>query len=504
MIRALLAAALLAATAVPASAQTASGVGATYQTPPAPIPQILDTPPQPAVALSPDRDTMALLGRANLPSIAELAAPDLKLASYRINPRNNGQANSRVQWLNALSFQAVNGGAERSVALPRGARFTNQVWSPNGEHLAFLVDADTRLDLWVADVRTATARRMNVGAVNAAFPGAISWLPDSSALLVRTVVPAAPPPRRAVPPAHRCRRTPRTARPHLPGPAEAPRDERLFERYFTSQLAVVPLNGAAPPRRPTWADLGFVGVAGRPLPAPDPRQAAPTAMSCPAALFPTEITVTDLNGRVIRRVADLPLRDDVPPPFDAVAPGPRDVQWRADAPSTLVWAEAQDGGDPRRPAPVRDRVFMQDAPFSAAPRVLVDLPERYSNIEWGRPDFALVYSGTYNTRNETRTAVNPSAPGGAGRLLLKRNYQDRYNDPGSPLLRANAQGRRVIHFTPDGQGLFVAAQGSSAEGDFPFLARMALADGRSERLWQARAPYYETPVALLDEAGERS
>ena len=31
--------------------------------------------------------------------------------------------------------------------------------------------------------------------------------------------------------------------------------------------------------------------------------------------------------------------------FDAVARGPRSVQWRADAPATLVWVEAQDGGD---------------------------------------------------------------------------------------------------------------------------------------------------------------
>jgi dipeptidyl aminopeptidase/acylaminoacyl peptidase len=146
---------------------------------------------------------------------------------------------------------------------------------------------------------------------------------------------------------------------------------------------------------------------------------------------------------------------------------------------------------------------MQDAPFTAQPRVLVELPERYSNIEWGRADFALVYSGTYNSRNETRTAVNPSQPGGQGRVLLKRNYQDRYGDPGSPLLRANAQGRRVIHFTPDGAGLFATAQGAGPEGDFPFLARMNLADGKSERLWQAQAPAYETVVALVDDAGQQ-
>ena len=38
--------------------------------------------------------------------------------------------------------------------------------------------------------------------------------------------------------------------------------------------------------------------------------------------------------------------------------GVRGHGWRADVPATLYWAEAQDGGDPRRPAPVRDRVFI--------------------------------------------------------------------------------------------------------------------------------------------------
>ncbi len=477
-----------------------------YQVPPDPIGRILDTPPQPLVAVSPDDDSMALLGRSNLPPIAELAQPSLRLAGHRINPRNKGPANSRVQWLTSLAFQGVDGGPVRTVTLPKDARFTNPVWSPNGEHLAILVDAGVNLDLWIADRDTGRVRRLRAPAVNATFPGAVSWLPDSSGLLVRLAMPVPSQPETPIVPAgpvvqeNAGRTAPvRTYQDLLASPS----DERLFERYFTSQLAVVHLDNRVPRR------IGEPGLIWGSSVSPDgrfvlqTRAKRPFSYVVPARLFPTEITVTDLNGRVIRRVADLPLRDDVPPPFDAVAPGPRDVQWRSDAPATLVWAEAQDGGDPRRPAPVRDRLFTQAAPFTAAPQVLVDLPERYNNIEWGRGDFALVYSGTYNTRNETRTAVNPSQPGGPGRVLLRRNYQDRYNDPGAPILRANAQGRPVIHFTPDGQGLFTTAQGSSAEGDFPFLARMNLADGKFERLWQAKAPAFETVVALVDDAGRQ-
>jgi dipeptidyl aminopeptidase/acylaminoacyl peptidase len=88
-------------------------------------------------------------------------------------------------------------------------------------------------------------------------------------------------------------------------------------------------------------------------------------------------------------------------------------------------------------------------------------------------------------------------------VLLERNYQDRYNDPGSPLTRANRAGRQVMHFTPDGRGVFMTGAGASREGEYPFLARMDLATGQSQRLWQARTPLYESIVALLDDAGER-
>ena len=123
--RALPAFVLIAALAGPALAQEAL----TYQQPPAPIADILDAKPTPTASLSPDRATLALYDRANLPPIAELAEPMLRLAGYRINPRNNGPANSRVSWLTGLSFQPVAGGAARPVALPEGARFTSPSWS---------------------------------------------------------------------------------------------------------------------------------------------------------------------------------------------------------------------------------------------------------------------------------------------------------------------------------------------------------------------------------------
>ena len=154
--RALPAFVLLAVLAGPALAQE----GRTYQQPPAPIADILDTKPTPTPSLSPDRTTLALFDRANLPPIAELAEPMLRLAGYRINPRNNGQANSRVTWLTGLSFQPVAGGPARTVSLPANARFVSPGWSPDGRSVALLMDAPTGLELWTVDVASGVARKL--------------------------------------------------------------------------------------------------------------------------------------------------------------------------------------------------------------------------------------------------------------------------------------------------------------------------------------------------------
>ena len=488
-----------------AQAQEAGGAAARYMQPPAPIAQILDTAPPPLPLVNPTRDTVALLGRSNLPPVAELAEPELRLAGYRINPRNNGPANSRLSWLNGLSFQDIASRQTREVALPQGTRFVAPSWSPDGSRIAFLRGAENGMELWVAERATAHARRLTGPTVNAAFGTGLEWLPDSSALLVRTI----PNGRRPAPAAagaptgpivqvNEGRTAPnRTYQDLLRNGG----DEAQFEHYFTSQLTLVPVAAGARPRA-----IGAPGLILGASVSPDGRYILqnrvkrPFSYNVPAALFPTEVVVTDLTGRSVHRVADLPLRDDVPPQFDAVPPGPRSAQWRADKPATLVWVEAQDGGDTRRAAAVRDRLFALDAPFTAPPTVLADMADRYAGVVWGRDDFALLLTRWFNTRRETRIALNPSQPGQT-RTLLTRNYQERYNDPGLPVTRPLGNGFSAMHFTPDGSGVFMTAPGATREGELPLLARMDLATGKSQMLWQSSMPYYEPIVALLDPAG---
>ncbi|MFL5386485.1 MAG: S9 family peptidase [Longimicrobiaceae bacterium] len=502
---ALLAAAALAASPAPAQAPAARQPGG-YLLPPAPIPQILDTPPTPGVSVSPGRTTIALLGRENLPSLAELAEPWIPLAGYRVNPRTNGWNAARLGFTTSITFQDLASGAKREVRLPARSRMAYAQWSPDGSKLAFALFGEGGIELWVADARTATARRLLPAVLNAAFGTPYRWAPDGQSLLAMRVpagrgaaperprVPAGP----VIEESSGRAATLRTLQDLL----KSPYDERLFDYYFTSQLVRVPLSGSAA------VSLGQPGVISGFSPSPDGRYLLVTRIKRPysylvgAGSFPADVLVLDARGNLVKRVAELPLAENLPPAFDAVIPGPRDFEWRSDAPATLSWAEAQDGGDPRRNVPVHDRVYVQDAPFTAAPRKLIDLDQRYAGTFWGRGDFALVVSRWWNTRREKRFAVNPSAPG-EPRLLADRGYQDRYGDPGTPLTTRDARGEVVLQFSPDGGSLYLAGSGASQRGDYPFLDRMAIADGRTTRLWRAEDPFYEEVVALLSPDASR-
>jgi dipeptidyl aminopeptidase/acylaminoacyl peptidase len=198
-------------------------------------------------------------------------------------------------------------------------------------------------------------------------------------------------------------------------------------------------------------------------------------------------------------VDDLKLAEDVPAIVDAVRTGRRELAWRADAPATVCWTEALDGGDPRKPAAFRDAVSCAAAPF-ARPTRLIELADRYRGITWGTGKIALVADGRWKDRHIRTSIIAPDAPVTRPRVLWDRSSEDRYHDPGRPVMRDTPSGHPVLQITSKGQLLLTGA-GASDQGDRPFYDRLDLATGASERIWRSEGKRYSAVAHVLDPDG---
>jgi len=172
---------ILAASAILVSAQDKTG----YQLPPEAIVSLLDAPQTPSVILSSDNQTMLLLHRPGLPSIAELSQPELRLAGVRFNPSTNGP--SRVQGMIRISSMKIDGTETGDLkGLPSGASLGGVTWSHDNKRFAFTNTTGNTIELWVADAATMTAQKIDEG-LNNVLQRNVTWLPDGSLIYLRTL-----------------------------------------------------------------------------------------------------------------------------------------------------------------------------------------------------------------------------------------------------------------------------------------------------------------------------
>ena len=226
-----------------------------YKLPPAEIVAILDAPQPPRVVLSPARDAMLLVESQPYPPIADLAEPMLRLAGVRINPRLG--ALQRLMHIKGLSVRSFDGSPARRIALPPGASVQWPIWSNDGKRIAFLLDGQDGVELWVADAATGRARpiagvRINDVLAESSMYAVLrgddsgapyAWLSDNRHLLARLVPrgrgPAPAAPRAPAGPNVQETSGRRSQMPTFPDLLASPHDDELFQHFATSQLGKV-------------------------------------------------------------------------------------------------------------------------------------------------------------------------------------------------------------------------------------------------------------------------
>ena len=472
----------------------------TYQLPPQAIIDLVDAPSTPSTSIAPDHRAIAFIDNPGLPLLTDLAREELRLGGMRIDPLTNGS--SRRSYGTGITLTDIEGNNKRVVTgLPKNPRISNVRWSPDAKHMAFTHTAESHIELWVVNVQNASAHRLTTHLVNDVMGNAFSWSSDNKTIFLTSI----PENRGDVPGRPRVAEGPivqqsigrRAAVRTYQDMLSDRYDEELFDYYATSQLM--------------WVDLeGNEGMMGEPAViwyfslSPNGeyilinRIHRPYSYIVPFSRFAQTMEVLDLQGRSIYIVEEVPVTDDLPQGFGATREGRRSVQWRNDAPATLFWAEAQDGGDPANEAEFRDQLFFLAAPFTADPAPSVKLELRYAGITWGTDDYALVYESWVRTRRSITSSFNPSEADGEKSVIFDRSSEDRYNDPGRFQTTTNEYGQSVLLTDRRGRKLYLFGQGASPEGNRPFVDEFDIRNNEATRLWRSDEPYYEFPVEIID------
>lgn len=465
-----------------------------YKQPPKEIMDVLNAPDIPITSIGPEADRIALLEPLRYPPISDLAEPMLRLAGLRINPNTN--SDHRQRYFTGIVLKEVASGKETRVALPPGAKIVSPNWSADGRYIAAGNITPSGIELWIIDATTAKASKIRNVFVNTTL-GGFRWMPDQRSLLVNLVPKnrGAAPRESGVPTEPSIQETSgkeaaiRTFQDML----KSPTDEKLFDYYTTSQLAVIGIDSKV-------REIGKPAIFSETDVSPDgnyvlvQRVLRPYSYLFPYSYFPSEIEVWERSGKVVYKVASTPLLDSLP--VQGVPTGPRSVNWIPTENASLIWAEALDGGDPRKKVTPRDKLMTIAAPFSSPPGELLKVEQRYSGSIFGEND-GLMWFYDYDRDTQFRRIFmidyrNPGTP----RLVSNLNIRDRYNDIGSPVTTELKNGRSVVKMV-DG-AVFLSGRGSTPQGDRPFLHRMDLDTLEKTEVFRSGTDEYESFAGFTD------
>jgi dipeptidyl aminopeptidase/acylaminoacyl peptidase len=469
----------------------------TYKVPPREIYDLIMAKPIPSVSVDDTGTWMLLMERNTFPSVAELAEPELRIAGLRINPVNFAQ--SRMNTLSGLSIKNLDSLKEYTInGLPENLSATSIQWNPSQTKIGFVNIASDAVDLFIIDINSFTASKINRLPLNIVLGGTFAWI-DDERIIYKAIVPGSIQPVKPLAP------TGPVIQESI-GKTAASRtyqdliksvyDETLFEHYTRSQLIIS-----------NFIDeikVGIPAIYRSFTVSPDKNHLLlqtidkPFSYMVPANGFPHTVTVTDLNGTPERTIAVNPSSEGVLIGFDDAPDFPRWFSWRNDVPATVTYVKALDGGSGKSKTEWRDalmEVKISSETEGIPATELFKTTMRFQGVTWGNDTTAVFFEESYADRRWQMNRYNPAT--GATGLLFARSSNDAYSDIGEPLTIKNTFGRQVLSLI-NGKELILSADGASDEGDMPLVQAFDISTAETRLVWQCKPPYYEYLVKMID------
>ena len=488
-----------------------------------------------------------------------------ELGGQFLEPQANRTRSLSIRGSVGFKLISASDGSVTDIEVPRGARFSNASWSPDGSRLAFYAHYDDETHIYVADPESGDSRRVTREPVLATMVTSFQWTANGEEIAT-VLVPqnrASRPMEPSVPTGPQVKRTEdgeNMLRTYASLMA-TPYHEMLLEWHATGQLATVAVGNRRVTRIGDPAMIRSFNFS------PDGAHARVTTMRrpfsyiVPVSSFGRVEEIWDRDGNVLAELDETELNTGIrgTPSAPGVAgeeeePDRRSMFWRADGagltylqmePAPEDEEEGEDAEeeeaeeDEGRRAARKDRVMLWVPPFGEDDVSVIYESDRRMNSH----RYSEGYEWLFVARGSGGGGGGPAAGrggGGGGRVteyavrlddpettytITERNTGDFYDNPGSLLMTSGRAGGGGRFFAfgggGGGGGSFVEVAGEPGDevvfltgtiyhedpleaSPQSFMDRVSLRTGEKERVYESSNDgQYERISTVLDAAAGR-
>ena len=485
-----------------------------YIQPPPEIARILQSDKNYATLdyMSPDGDHFLVTHETELSTLDLMSRPTYRLAELELRPATDRLWHLDTYGIDGFRFYSLNQRAFTTVELPAGSFASDFTWSPDGSRLAFIAHLPSHSELWVAEASSGEARSLSTRRVLATVATSangqgsrasemVQWVSDDRILTLMVPSARGPEPEEdPIPqgPVTRATRDEATSTRTYPNLMEDPHDETLFEHYTTSQLVEVTLDGAV-------TDLGEPAMYESISASPDGAHVLAVRIERPFSYitsyrgFPRATVILDRQGDVVSEVSYAPLREGGGGFGQGGGDGPRAFAWRPDGDGLGYLERAErDEEDPEATRP--DRLMSVGAPFDLDnAQIVAESDDPISDVWYslnGEHVFAAVRDG-----DEEGLAYWDLTGTSTTRRMLVDFYEtdDPTALPGELWEARNGNGLAYALVSGDDASAYLVGDGYKANFRHqPFVDRIGLDDGETERVFEGAGDSFDQPLVALD------
>jgi len=469
-----------------------------YKKPSEKVTRIFNVPAQPYLSFRNFSKFAMEISYQSEQSLEQLADPFIELAGIKISKRLNGIIENYP--IKSIALHEFSSGKKREVIFPDTMIIRKLQLSPDENYIAFTYEKDKGIFCGVINTHNGKIKLFDKIVLNDAFDfGAITWFSDSKRLLISAVVPGrkSEPVKSFVPDgpiieeAYGKNSKLRTYQNLL----KDKYDERLFDYFFTSQLAILNVkNGKA-------KALGKPGIYNNIDISPDQKYllvtciVKPYSYQVPYSYFPKNFEVWSLEELTKKILYSRPLQDELP--IGGTFSGPRNFEWHPGKEAELIYVEALDEGNPDLKVPYRDQYFSISSPAFTNKKELFRTENRTDGVQWGSDHISYIYSDYDREKIWSRSWL-VDGTSGEEYLIDNRSIKDEYTDKGHLVLKKNENG--FFEFLIKDKNIFFYNNvGASPKGSFPYLMSYNYETNESRLIFECRNGYYEYFISAIDE-----